>query len=268
MSKYVVNKIDTKLAKDQSGNIIQRVVYNSACIGSVNVVMFASVVKSMPDVFEVIIRDGSTINEMIKAITSMTTRITFTLYNVDTCPICGKPLIHENDGVVCLNIDCINNNDDGYCAICNKFLYLAPGTPAKFLLLMMSRMRLDSLNVGVLTLVRFVESFVADFDEETASETDLILRSTAMVFIKELKELSVSRMIGASINHNCLDNKCVKETINYYQDTLINMIIDIPTVFEAVRQHGVSADVRIWFAILFNANEELIDWVLDRQLLR
>ena len=286
MTLQSVKNISQTLIKDEDrSGLFQNVMYSTPCMTDGNISVMTKFNCILPSIFEIDIPDGSTKQEILPLVVKTVSQIAFKLHDVNKCPGCGSQVFHFGENVFCLNLDCIMSGDHKN-TLYKKFAILTPDIPIDFLVQLINMVGEAGLPLTITSVIEYaksltkqesdydvvsrIESFLINFvgrknsrdvrDDIQNSITSIIARDNVEAFLSSIGRISISQIMTAAVAD--INVAGIEIAVKFYNNMLINMIVDVDTVFEPLFNLGVDTGIRILMTNVMNINKSLVDNIL------
>ena len=267
MSTYVVKATERGVVKGATGSVLaQKISYviDDVCPTGIPVTIGMNVV--MPDVFEIEAESpeyGVAFDRKSEYGQSLSDKIATTINGIlinrryrGDCPICGRSVHHTDGEVMCVNIDCTPKSNT-FDILRHKFKALNPNIS-------------DGLIDGVIVvmteheLARTVTSSISAI-KHWIDAMAVVGRGaeipTLIDFIGDIRDITLSGLLTAVIGAPL--PTMVGVVVEFYNDSISDILEDVPTVFGPLVELDVHPNLRIMLANILHVNSKLIRLILN-----
>lgn len=256
MKTHIVSCIGIEIIKDPVTSIlIQYVTYQVKDYPD-KYVITAGILVQLPNIFEIEFEEYN-INTILRLIVDNSNNISFKRYDMLCCPICDEYLHHYNsDHLLCVNIDCFANEDPIATARL-KLMTLIPSVPVNNILQIINLMLERKLNVNVTSIIYFVSNMLVT--NEHGLPTEMLAG-----FVDAVTNIKLDDLLRTAIGSLPIDE--IDKIINYYDNSIFELIDDLSSVLSPLYQLGISDSVRILITAIVNSNYHIFNKYIDNIL--
>lgn len=244
----VSKKADILTKEHTTGVIIRSITYMTENSND-KIMMIGNGSCIFPDVFELDLPDEKPIN-LMNTIAREVNNISFSDRNLLHCPFCKTTLHHHTKQLICFNVNCVDDDRPDVITY-TKLRLIFDRSHDDFIQYTINLMSNQNIPITVVSVFKFIDQHQFIEDDDILSQYN---------FIIALSELTLSKFLHLIMGTDM--PVLFKPIINFYNNQLISIVKDLPTVFEPLYSLNIPAELRLMLHNIFSSNKQLLECII------